>query len=362
MKKVIALGMSGGVDSSMALQYLKKEWNHIVGANHIVWHGVKCSSPEVIGRAAKLCQRENIPFYALDITKEFKEKIADNFIASYLAGKTPNPCVICNPLIKFTFFYDKLKEVLLADKILDQDDELFYATGHYVRLYKDEKGKLFLRKAADLSKDQSYMLYRLPQQILSRTVFPTGEFYKKEITAEAIAEGFDFENVKESQDICFIEGSYGDFIQAQVPIGSVKPGNITDTKGNYLGKHRGYIYYTTGQRKGLSLGNGPWFVIKVLPEENIVVVGREEEQGEMQFKVKNLNWFINPAEVAGKLTAKVKVRYNSPERPCTVIFPKNDLGEAETVDVILSDKTVITQGQSAVFYQDDIVLGGGIIC
>lgn len=347
--------MSGGIDSSMALKYLKKEWDHIIGANHIVWHNVKSSSREVISRAEELCRKENVPFYCLDISEEFKKRVVDDFVKCYAAGRSPNPCVICNETVKFTFFYDKLKKKLIESDLLEPDDELFYATGHYVRLEKREGG-LFLKRAADLSKDQSYMLYRVPGEVLKRCLFPLGGFYKKEIIAEAASEGYGFGNVKESQDICFVEGSYGDFIGRYLNK-KIPCGRIVDTCGNFLGMHRGYIYYTIGQRKGLGLGNGPWFVLDILPLENVVVVGREEEQGRTFFEVKDLNWFIDYR--GEKISVSVQVRYNSSVYRCSVERSENI---KEGVVVNLDQKTVITKGQSAVFYDGDIVIGGGIIC
>ena len=352
MKKIIALGMSGGVDSSMALEYLKKDWDTIVGANHIVYHGVKCSSDAVISRASDLCRREGIPFYCLDVSEEFRKEVASLFVQEYLAGRTPNPCVICNRMIKFTFFYEKLKEKLIADSIMESGDQLFYSTGHYVRLVEKD-GSLFLAKARDLSKDQSYMLYRLPQKLLSRCIFPLGDKFKSDIKREASALGLPASSVKESQDICFIEGSYGDFIESYTGK-KCENGLIYDMQGNVLGKHRGYIHYTIGQRKGLGLGSGPWYVTQVIPDRNIVVVGREEEQGQKDFIVRDLNWFIG---FHGPLETSVKVRYNSGEHPCTVFMQEDG-----TVKVHLAESTVITPGQSAVFYDGDLVLGGGIIC
>lgn len=359
MNKILALGMSGGVDSSMALEYLKKDWPVIVGANHVVWHGVRCSSPEVIARAADLCARENIPFYCLDVSDEFNRQVASAFVKDYLDGLTPNPCVICNRFIKFTFFYDRLKEQLIKDHIMNPDDRLYYSTGHYVRIV-ERAGRLYLAKAKDLSKDQSYMLYRLPQKLLSRCIFPLGDKLKADIKKEAANMGVPASSIKESQDICFIEGSYGEFIE-QYSGRKFKPGFINDMQGNRLGQHRGYIHYTIGQRKGLGLGSGPWYVTQVIPEKNCVIVGREDEQGQYSFKVRNLNWFIEPDSLKGPLSCNVRVRYNSGEHPCTVTLTPGTPPEEATAYVQLEEKTVITPGQSAVFYDGDIVLGGGII-
>ena len=353
MGKVVILGMSGGVDSSMALKMLKKDYDRIIGVNHIVYKGVKSSSSEVLKRAEKICSDEGVPFYTVDITGEFKSCVIDNFIHSYIEGTTPNPCVICNQNIKFTAFYDSVKEMLLEKGEISEHDELLYSTGHYVRLVR-EGNSLFLKRASDRSKDQSYMLYRVEKEILSRCIFPLGEFYKKDIVEQAENEGLPFESVKESQDVCFIEGEYPDFIKKNSEI-IIKPGKIVDTDGNFLGKHRGYIYYTIGQRKGLGLGNGPWFVIGIDPENNMVVVGREDEQGIESFKVGDLNWFSDFKDA--EFECSVQVRYSSPERKCKV-----KKGENGQVFVILDKKAVITPGQSAVFYRDDVVLGGGLIC
>ena len=345
--------MSGGIDSSMALKYLLKKYDKVIGANHIVWHGVQCSSPEVIGRAEAICRRNSVPFYCIDVSEEFRKQVTDLFVSDYLHGVTPNPCVICNRTVKFTFFCDRLKELLIRDGIIGSDEELIYATGHYARIVEKD-GRLFIAKAKDLKKDQSYMLYRLPKELLPGIEFPLGELLKKDIEAEAQADGLEFSDVKESQDICFIEGDYGDFI-SRYSGKRFRPGNILDMQGNYLGKHRGYIHYTIGQRKGLGLGNGPWFVTSIDSVKNIVTVVREDEQGQTEFTVRDLNWFIDFD--GSEFRTSVKVRYNSGEHPCRVRALDNG-----SVLVRLDNKCVITRGQSAVFYDGDLVIGGGIIC
>ena len=400
MSKVVILGMSGGVDSTMALKMLKKEYDKVIGVNHIVYKGVKSSSKEVLERAENICRNEGIPFYVMDLTTEFKECVIDNFINSYIEGTTPNPCVICNRKIKFTAFFEAVKKMLFEKNEVTAEDELFYSTGHYVRTVREGKN-LFLKRSLDRTKDQSYMLYRLSQDILSRSVFPLGKSLKKDIVEKAASEGLPFRSIKESQDICFIEGEYTDFIKEKSSHKS-RPGKILDTKGEFLGKHRGYVNYTIGQRKGLGLGNGPWFVVKIEPETNTVVVGRAEEQGIKEFEVEDLNWFIdfekgenkfpllssaesdavpeglsaNTSSIEkdpspyvrgteetgegyftdGELRCYVQVRYGSAIRKCRV--GKSGGGR---IRVILDEKAVITPGQSAVFYSGDIVLGGGII-
>ena len=404
MGRVVILGMSGGVDSTMALKMLKKEYDRIIGVNHIVYKGVNSSSQEVLKRADDICRKEGIPFYTIDMTDKFKSCVIDNFIISYIEGTTPNPCVICNRMIKFTAFFKAAKEMLVSKGEIKEDDEVFFSTGHYVRTKKDGDS-IFLKRALDRSKDQSYMLYRLNREILSRCIFPLGKSLKKDIVEKAHSEGLPFKSIKESQDICFIEGEYSDFIKESSSIIS-RPGDIVDTSGEYLGKHRGYINYTIGQRKGLGLGNGPWFVVKIEPETNVVVVGRAEEQGIKSFETEDLNWFIDfekgenrfPLDsklsgegslspdnkkgdssssdasedpdsavsennengagcfINGELKCTVQVRYSSAIRNCRI-----RKGDGGRVLVILDGKAVITPGQSAVFYSGDIVIGGGII-
>ena len=402
MSRVVILGMSGGVDSTMALKMLKKEYDKVIGVNHVVYKGVKSSSSDVLERAENICRNEAVPFYVMDLTEQFRECVIDNFINSYIEGTTPNPCVICNRKIKFTAFFDAVRKMLFEKNEITEEDELFFSTGHYVRTVK-EGNTVFLKRSLDRTKDQSYMLYRLTQEVLSRSVFPLGKSLKKDIIEKAASEGLPFKSIKESQDICFIEGEYTDFIKEKSSHRS-RPGKILDTKGEFLGKHRGYVNYTIGQRKGLGLGSGPWFVIKTDPETNTVIVGRAEEQGITEFEVEDLNWFIdfekgvnkfpllstensstsgnfqelsgNEASIErdplpyvrgtdetgegyfsdGKLRCYVQVRYGSAIRKCRVVK-----GASGKVKVTLDEKAVITPGQSAVFYSGDIVLGGGII-
>ena len=360
-KQKIILAVSGGIDSGMSIKKLKKAgWKEIFGANHIVCNGVKSSSAEVLERAETLCRNENIPFYIIDAVKEFNQTVISDFIDKYINGFTPNPCVICNENIKFTWFYETVLKKLLAENKVKKDEKVFFATGHYAQI-EEKEGNLFIKKAVDRSKDQSYMLYRLSGEILKRCVFPMGTVYKKNLIAEAKEAGYSFESVKESQDICFIEGEYGDFIKQNCAANSlkVKEGDITDIDGNYLGKHKGYIYYTIGQRKGLSLGSGPWYVVAIDSKKNRVIVGRESQQGQNKFTIENTNWFIDFPDFSENniIECNVMVRYNSSEKPC-----KAEISANNRATVFLDEKTVITPGQSAVFYKDDLVLGGGIIC
>jgi tRNA-specific 2-thiouridylase len=352
-KEKIILALSGGIDSGMSIRKLKESgWKEIFGANHIVCNEVKSSSPEVLKKAESLCIGENIPFYIIDAVKEFKQIIILDFISKYISGLTPNPCVVCNENIKFTWFYDVVLKKLLTENKIKKDEKVFFATGHYAQI-EEKEGTLFIKKAVDKTKDQSYMLYRLPKEILWRCVFPLGSVYKKDLIAEAKEAGYSFESIKESQDICFIEGEYGDFIKQNSL--EIKEGDITDVDGNYLGKHKGYIYYTVGQRKGLSLGNGPWYVIAIDSKKNRVIVGRDFQQGQNKFIIEKCNWFIDFSK-NNVIECNVMVRYNSFEKPCKV-----EISSEACATIFLEEKTVITPGQSAVFYKDDLVLGGGVI-
>jgi tRNA-specific 2-thiouridylase len=321
----------------------------------LIWPGSKCCSPPVLKRAEDLCRKLGIPYIIIDLVSPFTSRVVDDFAEAYLSGMTPNPCIRCNERIRFTLFYRRLKEKLASEGQLQKGQELFFATGHYASIVEQE-GRRFIRKGKDRSKDQSYMLYRIPVEMLEYIIFPLGDYNKKEIFRQAQERELPGGVIKESQDICFVDDDYVSFLERysdKSPL--AEPGRIVDMKRNDLGEHRGYIHYTIGQRKGLNLGNGPWYVAAVKPAENLVVVGRQDEVTSREFTVEQNNWFCDPPE--NEYAWKVKIRYNSPEIPCRVT------GAADGgVRVFLEQPAVITPGQSAVFYLEDIVMGGGIIC
>ncbi len=350
---VCAVALSGGVDSSIASFLLKKDWESMVGASHIIWNGSRCCSAEVLNRAREVCRRLKIPYFQIDLFSEFKEKVVGNFIDTYLKGKTPNPCVVCNRCIRFDSFYNKLKYRLIEEGLLKEGQVLYFATGHYARIQKTASG-YFLARAEDPLKDQTYMLYGIPKDLLPYLIFPLGDYTKSEVASLADAEGLEFTGVRESQDACFIDSSYVDFISRRVKDHNLlSPGDIVDTRGRVLGKHRGYIHYTVGQRKGLGLGNGPWYVSRINLESNSVVVARREEAQISSLLVENLNWFIE--KPLSSLSCSVKIRYQTGEIPAR-IEPEED-----QVRVILDSPEIVTPGQSAVFYADNLLLGGGTI-
>jgi len=359
---ITAVAMSGGVDSSAAAWLLLNDPeignlypdNYLIGVTHW-WDELRLSSPGLQERAASVCERLGISYHILDLGGDFRRKVMDDFAANYVQGMTPNPCVRCNEKIRFTEFYGRCLEV--AEKLPDfNKDEFRFCTGHYVRT-EEKDGRIFLRKAADPAKDQSYMLYRIPADVLSHCIFPLGSFTKERIKDIAAEHGFFGTAIKESQDICFIDDDYVSFLKRHLSPEALertdKPGTIFDTEGNKLGPSRGFLHYTIGQRKGLGLGDGPWYVAEVDAAENRVVVGRKDQLGSSEFSVGELNWFIEPPTEI--FECRVQVRYNSTEYTCRLI----PVGGGVRVE--LDGSAVATPGQSAVFYDGELVLGGGII-
>jgi tRNA-specific 2-thiouridylase len=354
MAKIIALALSGGVDSSAAALLLREKYGLVIGASHYIWPESRCCSLDAFNRARYICNLLNMPYYIIDLADEFKRLVVDDFVTAYCNGLTPNPCVLCNGAVRFTLFYERLKKKCAAEGLLPAGEQLRFATGHYVQLEETALG-LFLRKALDPAKDQSYMLYRLPRELLPFFEFPLGAYLKSEVVALARTHGLRAGMVAESQDACFVDTTYVDFIKEQGAAPARSPsGEIRDTQGNVLGNHSGYLSYTVGQRRGLGLGNGPWYVTDIDPEKNLVTVGRREQSGRRDFLVQNLNWFIPVPEKP--MECSVKIRYRSQDVPCVL-----EAESAQKVWVCLEQPELVTPGQSAVFYQDDLVLGGGII-
>lgn len=340
----VLVGMSGGVDSSAAALLLQDSGYSVEGVTLKL-------CPEEDERnildAASVCEKMGIPFHTLDLKEQFSSKVIGNFIDEYKAGNTPNPCIVCNKHIKFGAMLEKAIEMGF-DKI---------ATGHYARIEKSESGRYILKKAKDAGKDQSYVLYNLTQHQLSHTLFPLGNLEKSEIRAKAQTAGFVNANRPDSQDICFVaDGEYAGFIEKTDGFIS-KMGDYVDINGKVIGKHKGVINYTIGQRKGLGIALGrPQFVISKDSNRNLVVLGDEEHLFKTTVRVKDVN-FIPFDELTGEMVVKVKLRYRHTAADA-VIKPMED----GNVSIEFEEpQRAPSSGQSAVFYDGDIVIGGGII-
>jgi tRNA-specific 2-thiouridylase len=350
---VLAVGLSGGVDSSVAALLLKERWPRLVGVTHLIWPDSRCCSVEVLSRAQMICRRLGIPYVQVDLHDRFREAVVEDFVRSYLEGRTPNPCVNCNAFVRFDTFYERLRERLPREGLLEQGEELFLSTGHYARITRCGE-EVCLEKGRDPFKDQSYMLYQVRREMLSRMVLPLGEYRKAEVMEIAEAHGLQYRAVKESQDACFVEGSYTEFIQQYTGREELlEPGEIVDPEGKVLGTHPGTIHFTVGQRRGLGLGSGPWYVARIDTDSNRVVVARREQAEARQFRIDRTNWLVEPPAAA--FACAVKIRYQMNEIPCRAE------PDGERYRVVLQRPETVTPGQSAVFYDGTRVLGGGVI-
>jgi len=354
-KNKVVVAMSGGIDSSMAAKILKDRGHQLIGVTlkllpddfYRKKHRNNLIREKDFKTARMVALKLNIPHIVLDLTLPFKDKIIEPFYANYIKGLTPNPCVECNKYIKFGILLEKVKNFGAA----------FLATGHYCRIEKSKDSGLYeLKKGADENKDQSYMLWRLGQKQISKIKTPLGESSKINIKKET-RKIFPFlEEKNESQDICFIpENNYHSFIKSRLI--NIKEGLILDTGGNIIGTHKGYFFYTIGQRKGLGISRTePLYVKEILPDKNIIVAGDEKDIMQKTFSVTKSN-FIAGNPPGNIFRATVKIRYKSNEYPAEIkITGKN------TAAIIFDEsQKAITPGQSAVFYHGDILLGGGVI-
>jgi tRNA-specific 2-thiouridylase len=354
----VIVGMSGGVDSSIAAALLVEQGCDVVGVTLRVWPWKEssdptgkfgsCCSPETVDDARQVARSLGIPYYLLNSEREFDSTVIANFTREYLTGRTPVPCVVCNQKIKF----GSLLHRALAWEATG------VATGHYARLETDpHTGRILLRKAKDSKKDQTDFLWPLTQEQLRHARFPIGGFTKDEVRAKARSLGLGVADKPESQEICFIpENDYRGFLRRRDPRG-FRPGYIVDRNGRILGAHQGLSAYTIGQRKGLGLSTGePLYVVALEPESNTVVVGQKEELKAIALTATTVN-FIPFDQLDGDLRIDAKIRHNHIPARATL----RPSGEREVTVVFDEPQRAITPGQSVVFYQGDLVVGGGII-
>ncbi len=349
--------MSGGVDSSVTAALLVEKGYEVIGATMQIWdpavtvvdgEHVGCCSLAAVEDARKVAGLLGIPHYVLNLRQPFEEKVVAYFCREYLRGRTPNPCLACNRYIKFETFLQKAL-ALEAD---------FIATGHYARLFYDPgRGRYLLKRARDRNKDQTYVLYSLTQEQAARLLLPLGEYTKEEVRAIAARLKLPVAKKAESQEICFITGRYPDFIKEKT--GAVfTPGPFLDLQGRVVGRHKGIPFYTVGQRRGLGLAMGERiYVVAIDPRRNAVVVGPEEALLADELISKDNN-FIYLEKLTRPMEVQARIRYKAPAAPA-VITPL----EGSRVHVrFYEPQRAITPGQAVVYYRDDYVVGGGIIC
>lgn len=359
MKKRVLLGMSGGVDSSAAAIILQEKGYEVVGATlklrpdkcDTVNGSKTCCSINDILDARRVAYKLGLDHIVLNFTQSFEKKVINNFVDEYLKGKTPNPCIYCNKHVKFVALMQRAKE-------LDFD---YIATGHYANIEYSDKAKRFLLKKSKSSKDQSYVLYNLTQEQLSRTLFPLGDLDKGEIREIALKHGLHIASKPDSQEICFVpDNNYSEFIK-NFTKKEFSPGKFIDLDGNTLGMHKGIPCYTLGQRRGLGISFGKYmYVAKINPNENTITLCDEAHRYIKSVIVDDLN-FIAIEKLDQKIKAQVKIRHQA-HTISAVLEPISDNKKDTKVKVIFEEKQRLTSpGQSAVFYQEDTVIGGGII-
>jgi tRNA-uridine 2-sulfurtransferase len=351
MTKVV-VAMSGGVDSSVAAALLKEQGYDVMGMMLRLWSepgkedSNRCCTPDSMAQARRVAAKLDIPFYVIDAKDVFHNTVVQYFLDGYARGETPNPCLICNRQIRWTFLLDHAL-ALGAD---------FMATGHYVRIRKANDGHQLLR-AVDKSKDQSYVLHVLNQEKLSRALFPIGDYPKTEIRVIAEKFGLPTASRKDSQDLCFLAGEdYRNFLQ-RTAAEMLQPGEILTRDGRSIGEHNGLANYTIGQRKGLGVASlVPLYVLGKNSTTNTLIVGTQEELGSCELTARDVNWLSGetPSE---PFRAEVKIRYTAKEAEA-LVTPINGNQAQVQFDAPQRD---ITAGQAAVFFQGDLMIGGGII-
>ncbi len=351
--------MSGGIDSTITALMLHDQGYEVVGITMKTWDYASsgptkketgCCNIDSFNDARKAAVEHGFPHYILDIRDEFGDFVIDNFVEEYLAGRTPNPCVMCNTHIKWR-------------ALLKRADALgceFIATGHYANIHLHTNNRFYLSRGADELKDQSYVLWGLQQDLLSRTLLPLGTYHKPQIRQMALDYGYpELAKKSESYEICFVpDNDYRGFLKRRVPglENTVEGGHFVDQTGKILGTHKGYPFYTIGQRKGLDITFGkPVYVTGIQPETNTIVLGDESELNQSEMRVGKMNWMKYP-NVSDGMEVSARIRYKDKGAMCTLYNEENGIRVKFNHQV-----KSIAPGQSAVFYEGDDVIGGGII-
>jgi tRNA-uridine 2-sulfurtransferase len=353
-KQKVVVAMSGGVDSSVAAALLVEQGYEVIGMMMRLWSETgkeadnRCCTPDQMALARRVSARLGIPFYAVDAQEIFHQQVVGYFIQGYSQGDTPNPCLVCNRHIRWEFLLNRAL-ALGAD---------YMATGHYARLGKDAQGRIQLLQAADIHKDQSYVLHVLGQAQLTRAHFPLGELTKSQV--RQIARQFNIPTAErpDSQDLCFLgSGDYRAFLTRHAGENIINPGLIVNRSGEELGRHQGLAFYTIGQRKGLGIASPePLYVLDKNIEQNLLIIGKKEELGQNELTAIGVNWVSGEAPTR-PFRSDVKIRYKAPKAAAEVT-PLDVKRALIRFDEPLRD---ITPGQAAVFYENEVCLGGGVI-